>query len=271
MKNNTMINEACELLVEAQKNDNETTNKKRYSYDRARRFSCVSYIPIEDLEKFLKRCAWVQHWAMIYHDKDDKEAHTHILIHTYDNKTVSGVQKNFQRLANDLNKEQPQNTMVEKCNDSHSTYRYHRHLDNPEKYQYPENERRVDNIDYWRQVCNTDNLTETPNNSGLSMVQDILDGVSTRAMCERYGKEYIYHSSYLQKTALSISREERQPQIVDFLNEGIIMSMLYSDECPLPRLKVECFRDVVAYLKSKLQYETGEKMTTADIFKGVIS
>lgn len=271
MTNKTMVNEK-----EAIKD--ESTKEKEYSYETARRFSGHTYMPTEDIIKFLKRSAWIQHWAVILHDKDMhevngemvlKEAHTHILIHTYHQKTASAIVKNFDRLARQLDSENPQNTLMQICSDSHIMYRYHRHLDDANKYQYSECDRIVDDITYWNRLCDTDSMTESGQNLGLSMVDDLINGASSRAMVERYGKEYIYHQKHIKDVAYSITREESQPPIAQLLDEDMIKAMLYNDDCPLFRQDVVAFFNVVDYLKKVLKYETGEKLTTADIFEGV--
>lgn len=277
MKNDKMITEACELLAKTQSNEKDATKDNKYSYETARRFSGTTYISTDEVVKYLKRCAWVQHWAVILHDKDKhevdgelvlKEAHTHILIHTYHQKTTSAIVKNFDRLARQLNADNPQNTLMQICQDSHMMYRYHRHLDDIQKYQYPEADRIVDDITYWNRLCDTDTMTESGQNLGLSMVDDLINGASSRAMVERYGKEYIYHQKHIKDVAYSITREESQPPIVQLLDEEMIKGMLYNDDCPLFRQDVVAFFNVVDYLKKVLKYETGEKLTTADIFEG---
>ena len=169
---------------------------------RVRRFCLVTYIDREPLERFLKRSAWIQHYALCTHDRDKlddgtiKELHTHIVLYTFEAKTLSAIKKNFDRFAGELvmRTDNPaQNTLVQDCHDVTSQYRYLRHLDDPDKVQYEECEVFTDNDSYWKELCRTNGLNDSSSNTGLQMFDDICEGVSTREMILRYGKEYIYH------------------------------------------------------------------------------
>lgn len=170
---------------------------------RVRRFCLVTYIDKEPLERFLRRSAWIQHFAFITHDRDllddgtPKEKHTHVILYTYEAKTSTAIKKNFDRYSQELvlgTTKEAQNTLVQKCNDIISQFRYLRHLDDTEKVQYEHCEVVTDNDIYWNDLCRTNGMNDSSVNTGLQMFDDMLDGVSTREMIMRYGKEYIYHA-----------------------------------------------------------------------------
>lgn len=177
--------------------------KKQKSKDaeppRVRKFCLISYIDRTAIERFLKRASWVQHWAICTHDKDtledgtQKELHTHIVLYTYNAKTSSAVRKIFDRYSAELYKDSdtpPQNTLCHECIDIIAQYRYLIHLDNPEKYQYDEQQRKVDDVHYWYNLEGTQGMTDKEENTAYAIFCDLRAGTSTEDMVIRYGREY---------------------------------------------------------------------------------
>lgn len=192
----------------------------------SRSFTLTTYIDTEAVNCFVARCPWVQHYALAYHDKDLwtaedekknpkhkagtlKEPHTHILLYTYSAKTSSAIIRNFDRFSREYYKGgTPQNTMCEIPEDVTVLWRYLTHKDDPQKYQYSDSIRKVDSLDYWQKYEKTDGMNDTRHNFGLAMFDDMCNGVSTREMILRYGKEYIYHAHHLKGAMLDHFREE---------------------------------------------------------------
>ena len=261
MKNEN-INKASEMLK--QFNESNKTEKKAFrrcdsSNKRVRSFFIRSYIPFDKLCAFLRSAHWVQHYAIICHDKDKwsaedekvnpdhkngsaKQSHCHIILYTFDAKSSSSVLKLFDRFAVSLNSEKPEGTHVEIPSSVTSAYRYLRHLDDPDKYQYPIEELVSDDPLYWSKHDETDGLNG--DNKGLSMVEDILDGVSERDMCLRYGKEYIYHSKYLRESADRIRYEENHFDVTPALVDAILDASPYYE---IDKLK---FKEIFAYIQN---------------------
>lgn len=96
---------------------------------------------------------------------------------------------------------------------------------------------------YWQNLEKTDGMTL--NNNGLSMVQDLLDGVSYRTMCERYGKEFIYHARYLEEMRAKISWEESTLSNYAFDESmfRLVLSQNYSD------YDINKFMSMLAFVK----------------------
>ena len=184
---------------------------------RSRKFCLISYIDRHALERFVISQEWIQHWAMCSHDRDIKEDgtvkgfHTHILLYTYDAKTSTAIRKIFDRYSAEVYQYEdvkPQNTLCQECHDMPYQWRYLIHKDNPERAQYEEIERICDDFSYWHKMETTLGMTASDTNSGLAMVEDILAGTSTREMCRRYGRNYIYHVPHLMNVAHNIAKEE---------------------------------------------------------------
>lgn len=193
-----------------------------------RKFSLVTYMPVPDVDRYLRSAEWVQHWSYILHDKDKypddvkdndgkvihnkgdlKDPHIHVLLYTYHQKTSSAVRKRFEKYALEIAKKDgstPQNTLADICDDVEAMYYYQCHIgEDPEiKIPYPTSDRVVDDPSYWAKYEKTSGLNDVIENNGLAMVNDLLSGVSTYQMVEKYGKEYIYHKSHLDRVVSDI-------------------------------------------------------------------
>ena len=257
------VNALSEWCASQTNKNNALAEKAKVSSPRVRSFECVSYIDAESLGRFLKQSAWVSHYAYCFHDKDlwtdaDQEAnaqhvsgtlktpHTHVLIYTYDAKTCSAVKKLFDRFALSVcGDSKPQNTRVNVCNSMPSMWRYLVHADDPEKIQYSLDSRHCDDKRYWSRLDATDGLSACCSNTGLAMVQDLIDGVSYRTMCERYGKEYIYHAKYLEDVVAKISwQETSQSHLFDENMFKLVLSAEYAE------YDIKKFMSMLAYVKN---------------------
>lgn len=273
-----IISEAIEALnsynknVSTSENAEKETTKEKPKHTRTRKFSCVTYIPTEPLEKYLRTSPWVQHWAYAHHDCDvwteDDEAlnnnhkagtsktpHTHVILYTYEAKSSSAIKKNFDNLAKIVDTENPQNTQVQVCNDCGAQFRYLCHEDDIDKYQYQKQVRKADDFPYWERLSATDGLTDVKTNTGLAMVNDFLAGTSARLMCERYGKEWIYHAGHIRSMALSIQREENQGYI-DFDREMVKMLLESSPFYEIDKIK---FFEIFDYIGKVISNDFGQK------------
>lgn len=236
------------------------TAKRRKPSDRPRSFFVRTYIPIDDLRTFMRSARWVHHYAMCLHDKDvysaedeksdlkkkagsPKTPHTHIVLYTYDGKTASSVQKLFDRYAKSLCPDKPEGTRVEIPTSVTSAYRYLRHLDDLDKYQYTEKDVISDDSVYWVKHDITDGMNGVEN-KGYLMVEDILKGVPEREMNIRYGKEYIYHAQHLHASADRIRYEEQKVDVTPALLDYLL-------ECsPYYKVDIIKFKEIFAYLKN---------------------
>lgn len=236
-----------QLLDEFTKNDAPKTTKAK---DRgSRKHSLVTYIDPTLIRGFLTTCCWAEHWAMCTHDKDitadgkPKETHTHIVLYTFEAKSSSAIIKLFDRFSISIyGKDNKQNTLHEYCNDIQSQYLYLVHVDDPQKYQYDPSMRYVDDIVYWSKYER--GQIDKPN-TGLSMVTDLLNGTPYRLMAERYGKEFIYHSKYIEDCARKIRLEECVTNSP--VDDELIKAVL--DSSPFGVLEIDSFFNMIAYLR----------------------
>ena len=247
---------------EWEKGKSVRAEKTKSSYEkRSRRFCLTTYIDSGAIENHLCTLPWVQHWAMITHDRDvnedgtPKEVHAHVLLYTYDPKTSSGVRKNFDYFSREYYSTiggEPQNTMVQVMHDSASQWRYLIHADNPEKAQYSHTERICDDYAYWHKLDYTKGMNDSANNTALQIINDMLAGVSTMELCTRYGKDFVYHLPRYKEVLRDIVREENDR----FFDNGSkfkiteFLPFMLAD-CPYNKGTVNAFYMVLDYLRQQ--------------------
>ncbi len=148
----------------------------------------------------MRSCPWVHHWAYCLHDKDLKddgtlkEPHTHVLIYTYSAKTSSAIKRNFDNLdkATRFGDCLPQATHVEIMRDTCGSWRYLRHLDDLDKFQYSEDERIADDKSWWFDYERTDGLNDSSNNRALAMFDARANGMTPREFFLNFGRDGLF-------------------------------------------------------------------------------
>lgn len=232
---------------------------------RTRSWCLTSYIPEGDIESYLRCEPWVQHWAVASHDKDLKEdgtvkdLHTHILLYTYEAKTSTAILKKFDNLARFVASRDggvPQNTLVQRCNSMSSQWRYLIHQDetDPNKYHYDKSIRTCDDFSYWNKLDYTYGLNDSSTNYGMAIYEDVMAGVSTRELIQRYGKEYIYHAHHYKACVVQTFKEEvsrfRGEDILDVDITNTVLPLLLENST-FSKEVINNFWIVLDYLKSE--------------------
>lgn len=265
MNNNTTTKKTNKV----NKSINSSSRRNTGTNERVRSFFVRSYIPFDDLCHFLRYAHWVQHYALTCHDQDvwtaedekndpkhkagqPKEKHTHVILYTFDGKTPSSVQKLFDRLAKSINPEKPEGTRVELPTSVTSAYRYLRHLDDTDKFQYPSEALISDDPVYWAKHDETDGLNGS-DNAGYAMVEDILNGTPEREMSLRYGKEYIYHATHLHASADRIRYEEQRFDVTPALVDAIL------DSAPFYEVDKIKFKEIFSYIQNAFSHQMDGK------------
>lgn len=230
---------------------------------RDRNFCLTTYIAVDKLETFLRSRDWISHWCYTSHDKDlnedgtTKEFHTHVLLYTYHQKTASAVKKNFDRYSKEITAEgeQPQNTLVQICNDMVAQYRYQLHLDDADKYQYSFNERICDNPNWWHKLECSDGLND---NMTVAILNDMMNGVSVMDLASRYGKDFVYHVAHYQKVIAMYNREQ---MLKDTNSQNIseYFGILLNDS-PFKREDIQIFFNCLEYIKSECLFSYNSQL-----------
>lgn len=231
----------------------------------SRRFFIRTYIQPSVIDRFLKTCPWVHYWAYCYHDKDlddrgeAKTPHTHITLYTYSRKTASAIEKNFDRLDAQTRSEgaQPEKTHVEIMRDTTIAWRYLRHLDDPDKYQYPENERICNDKGWWLQYERTDGLNDSSNNSGLAMFMDRLNGATCLEMTQRYGKDWLYHQKHIDDCIRLHLTETQGNKAIPF-DQNLLDLILKASN--FSRQDIAIFNTILSYVQRTCREEYGSSI-----------
>ena len=166
---------------------------------RSRYFGVVTYVA--DTDRVIKmlgnKRTSIRAYALIKHDRDSTDTHHHIVIRTHNTWTCAAVCKWFKDL------ETGQNTFAEFVHDREAILDYltHENEGGEGKYIY----QRSDIVDGGI----VDLLPrEDTVDDGMNIIEDILAGYSTRELCKRYGREFIYRFASYKAVADKIMQEE---------------------------------------------------------------
>ena len=239
---------------------------------RVRRFCISTYIDFNQVERFVRRSPWIQHFAMCKHDRDVKEdgtpkdVHTHIILYTYNGHTTSAIRKNFDNFSAEIYKdkqEQIEHTLVQECHSVVAQFRYLRHLDDSNKAQYDEIEVVTDDNIYWKDLCRSNGMNDSSVNYALQMFDDMLDGVSTREMIVRYGKEYIYHSHSFKECLTDHYKESPRgcdEDMLSFLEYKQTASDFLASQNIISQDQINTFFNVLDYLHTQFRIDLNIEM-----------
>lgn len=172
--------------------------------NRFRSFTLIFYAGALELDKLLmKYSVRISHYAYIIHDKDVyqedlqdndgnyvhrkgeiEKPHIHLLIDFYNAHTPNAVKKLF---TTELDKPR-----VERVVDKVAQYEYLIHKNDPDKYQYEKSAIISDDINYYEKLCISGEKRDS-DDKAISIVNDILVGISPRILMHRYGRDFIIH------------------------------------------------------------------------------
>ena len=239
---------------------------KRKEPPRPRCFFVRTYIDVNALYRFLKYSPCIQHWIYCVHDKDifldgekkgqPKASHTHVLLYFYNGKTLSSVQKMFDRYSLSLTSD---GSLFEKSDvritgDKIGSYRYLRHLDHREKYPYGRDELVCDDFVYWKKFEHTHGMTGCEENKALAVLDDLRAGVSFYEMTMRYGNYWTLHINQHLKSFELCGHEMRELQFERDLAELLLNSGNFTDE------QIADFNSMYLFLQLHFVNEYGRKM-----------
>lgn len=181
----------------------------------------ISYLPSIDIINDIldKKLKYIKSYAFIYHDKDiyfndildDKNEilhkkgdlkvpHFHIYLKLKSNRYADEIKRWF--MPKELIDENglSYNCLSQKVKSSFACIEYLTHKNEPEKYQYSENDIISYNID---SVLDNDSI-----DNSIDIVEDMLSGFSTRELVKRYGRDFIYHYSSYSAIVAKIKYED---------------------------------------------------------------
>ncbi len=183
----------------------------------SRRICGITYLTSDDLLKIInskdniiRNYAFIEHNCDVHETDDEKkgykkgelkERHIHFILlfnFPYKLSTVSNWFKGWMD-----EKDQPINTFCEPCTDLTAYYRYFTHADDPDKFQYNENQI----------FCNDPTEFKTEDNScedkAFIALDLMMNDVTKYEIAKRLGRDFIYHYSHILQLYEDIQHEER--------------------------------------------------------------
>lgn len=155
--------------------------------DRERGYFIRGYVkrPNDDLTLLLQSC---KHWAYVWHDKDDKEAHCHIIVYFANNKTPTALARILRKI------DKVQNWHFSVLRDKYSAFDYLHHRDEKSveagKHRYPDGEVLTDDTAWFTRGGQSDRDNE-------AFYRDLIETpLSYAEMGRKYGRDYMknYHA-----------------------------------------------------------------------------
>lgn len=170
---------------------------------RSREFSLILYVDMNILADYLrKNYKDIKKYAYILHDKEDKKPHIHLLL-TFDREHTSAYVEKKLKLDE-------QNVMVEAISNKYKMYRYLTHKDNPEKFQYNQEEIKTNDSEFYEEEIDSEG----------SAILGILDDMTSpftsyRDLIKRYGRDFVIHyKAYREMARLLATKAEPYKEIV---------------------------------------------------------
>lgn len=234
-----------------------TDNQKGY-YDRMLTwawFKChLSAKACYDILTTTELANHVEHFAVITHDKDKSESHTHCLIKFFRNEQAL-------KLVDYFHADNCSNAINNKFN----RFKYLTHDSDAcrkeGKFQYDENEILTDDLHYFKNLQPVE-LDNTP----MTIINAIIEGKSERYMCDTFGDRYIYNKAKYRDCAYQIMNEENLSiakhyeiiQITEDIitvydkNTGELVEVCRNLESARIRLENKSYSELKKYVKGSL-------------------
>lgn len=234
---------------------------------RSRCFFVRTYINPNALKRFLTSSPYIQHWIYILHDKDVhtdekrlgelKEPHCHILLYFYEAKTTSAVERLFDRYSLSITEfyEEMEKTHAEITIDKVASFRYLRHLDQPDQHQYEVEELVYDSWKYWSRFQYTEGMTDCVRNIGLEILDDMNAGVDYYTLQQRYGDYFLKNVKNIEHLRLRCWQERATVEFEQDFAQILLDSAWYTPE------DVDKFRDMLEYVNNAHISRYNRKLT----------
>lgn len=178
--------------------------------NQTRRICGVTYLDestllslIESKSSIIKNFSFITHDKDIYDSGDNKGQlkvkHIHFIILLYYPYPLSTLRNWFKGYEDDNGQI---NTLVEVCNDIVACYRYFTHIDNPDKYQYNE-----DDIICGDPCDFNDDIGLSSEDNAWIGLEMLLLGKSRIDIAKRLGRDFIYHYGHIKQIYDDIIKE----------------------------------------------------------------
>lgn len=199
--------------------------------------SLITYADESDIQGVIyKHSTSIRAYAYIHHNRDNTEPHYHLVIRTYDAWSPKQLLKWFDNLKITKNI----NTLYEPLGDvgAFKLYLQHKDIESIEagKAQYDISE--IKDFGLFSEYTEKDSYDGT-----FEIINAMLQGVPTRTLVRRYGKQLIYHYSQFLAVKEQIQEEDRYNEIYN--SKPYEKPIVYDQTKlkPIPLDQVELFLD----------------------------
>lgn len=169
--------------------------------------SLITYADEKDIQNVIfNHSSSIRSYAYIHHNRDKTEPHYHLVIRTYDAWTQTQLLKWFDNLKLSKNV----NTFYEEGGDIGGLHTYLQHKDlksieaGKEQYELEE----IKDFGLFAEYTEKDSYDGT-----YEIINAMLNGVPTRTLVRRYGKQLIYHYSQFVAVRDAITQEDHLEEI----------------------------------------------------------
>ena len=175
--------------------------KQAYTYN------LITYNREEVIRKFCETCT--KKYAYIYHDKDEKEPHYHIIATFTQRKSLNQIRKMLTECGAD------QNTLEQETIDLKGSYEYLTHKNQPEKYQYSEESIVTNDKNHFT-------TTQIQKIDDTEFVEDLIEGKMTyKEMAYKYGRDYIRNFTAYNHFKQQVKMQEASIQAIKTLEQAM--------------------------------------------------
>ena len=172
------------------------------SAKRSRNWSLVTYLDKVTLCQRLCSIENVRYYAFIVHDRDKtadglpKPTHIHLALCLNSARTLAQLSPRFSDIASNAG-----NCFGQPTRSNRAIIEYFTHKNEPEKYQYSEEDIISNNLEYFKN-------DETDEDNTYMIIEDLLKGKSLTQVAKTYGRAFLYHYRDFKSFIEDVKREE---------------------------------------------------------------
>lgn len=171
---------------------------------RTRNWSLVTYLSVEQLLQRLCAIENVRYYAFIVHDKDKledgttKPKHIHLALCLNSARTIAQLAPRFTDIASNAG-----NCFGQPTRSNRAIIEYFTHKNEPEKFQYNEEDIVSNNLEYFKE-------DEVDEDNTYMILQDMLNGKKLLDVAKTYGRAFLYHYRDFKTFVDDVKQQEEQ-------------------------------------------------------------
>lgn len=174
--------------------------------EKTRTICSVTYGHQCDIEKLIEyeRKFNLEAVAYILHDKETATPHFHMIWRFNNPRIENCIQKDYKTIG--VN----ENCFPQRCKSIYKAFRYLTHEDEKDKPKYNEEEIKGVNVQYIKKLAQDNAPRELKEDCTMSIIEDIINGVSRREMVKKYGRDFVINFAKYEYMAQLINYEDNK-------------------------------------------------------------